>query len=214
MSSMPERPFTGSHTPALSDSEAAGLVARVRLGDEEAFRRLFEAWFPLLVTLVYHYIRSADAAHDVVQDVFVKFWNDRLSWQWEGSAFGYLQLVARRQALNVVRRARLEAKHGELFVAEGVSPASGHVEESGEERVLHGELWSVVSEAIAQLPPRTRAVAILRWFEGLGRQEAAAELGVSVRTVDVQLGAAAKAVRIWLQQHGFGPTAKGSNRSD
>jgi RNA polymerase sigma-70 factor (ECF subfamily) len=186
----------------------------MQAGDEEAFRRLFEAWFPPLVTLVYHYIRSVDAANDVVQDVFAKFWNDRLAWQWEGSAFGYLQLVARRRALNVVRRTRLEAKQGAVFAAEGVSPASGYLGESGEERVLHGELWSIVSEAIAQLPPRTRAVAILRWFEGVGRQEAAAELGVSVRTVDVQLGTAAKAVRIWLQQRGFGPAAKGSNRSD
>jgi RNA polymerase sigma-70 factor (ECF subfamily) len=192
-----------SWTLRLTDTEAAELVARMRAGDSVAFRHLFEAWFPGLVTLAYHYTGSSDTAHDIAQEAFVEFWNGRVDWRWTGSALGYLQLVVRRKSLKVLRRFDLETRRGTEFFAESISPTSAAADIPNDERIIRQELWEAVAAAVRRLPPRTRAVAVLRWFEGKDRGETAQELGVSVRTVDAQLIAAAKGVRLWLERKGL-----------
>jgi len=180
-------------------------VAHVRADDAraaESFRQLFERWYPTLVTLAYHYVRSTDVANDVAQDAFVAWWNERTRWSWEGSAFGYLQLVVRRGALKVLRRTELERRHGAAFAAVGADPATGVAGDVPDRQVVRNELWHHVARCMAELPPRMRAVAVLRWFEGVGRTEAASALGVSVRTIDAQFVAAGKSVRACLQAHG------------
>ena len=189
--------------PPLSSYDTTDLVARMRTGDAAAFRRLFEEWFQSLATLAYHYTGSLDAADDVVQDAFVTFWNDRTQWQWTGDAYGYLQLLVRRKAIDQLRRAGTEARHHAASHDEGRSPASGAPIPAADVELMRRELWAAVSAAVRRLPPRVRAVAILRWFEGVGRAEAADALGVSVRTVDAQLVTAVKSVRDWLTRHGY-----------
>lgn len=193
------------HVSSLTDAEVVTLVAKVRAGDVDVFRRLFGIWFPPLVALAYHYVHSTDTANDIVQEVFVEFWNNRERWEWTGSAFGYLQLVVRRRALNVLRHQQVERRHSAAFVAGGVSPASGSLGESSDVALARRELWDAVIAAIQRLPVRMRAVAMLRWIEGIGRSETAEALGVSVRTVDAHLVAAAKMVRRWLEDEGHTP---------
>ena len=49
-------------------------VERTRAGDEEAFREMFQAYFPKLCGFAADYIDSVDRARDLVQDVFLKIW--------------------------------------------------------------------------------------------------------------------------------------------
>src|SRR5438105_874217 len=56
------------------DPAEAGLVARLRTGDVGAFRELWDRYHVRLADFAFRYVRSHDAAADVVQDVFIALW--------------------------------------------------------------------------------------------------------------------------------------------
>jgi RNA polymerase sigma-70 factor (ECF subfamily) len=187
---------------SFSDNDEADLVARIRRSDQSAFEELFYAYALPLTKLAYHYVRSTDIADDIVQDAFVILWNEIGRNSFADRPFVFLQMIIRRRSIDELRRQQIEDVWQSSFEAIDESPATALSIVDALTQVEHGELGRLIAEAVATLPPRTRAVATLRWYERVSRTEAAEILGLSAKTIDAQLAKAARRVREYLECRG------------
>ena len=167
------------------------LLARLRQGDEAAYDAIFRQWYAPLVATITALLRDRGPAEEVVQDVMLELWRRRESITFETSLRAYLFQATRNRGLNYLRRQRVETR-GEATIAAALptpEPADSDARES--------ELNVAIQAAIASLPDRCREVFELSRIQGLKYSEIATELGISVKTVEAQMG---KALRVMREQ--------------
>jgi len=176
-----------THTPALDEDRA--LLDRLRRGDEQAFDALFRSWYSPLVRIAEGMLRDRASAEEVVQEVMLELWRRRETLEVQQSPRGYLIQATRNRALNQIRRSRVE-RLGEPHVADRLTtPARADAE------VAMEELETAFASAVENLPDRCREVFELSRVRGLRYSEIAEAMGISVKTVEVQMGKALRTLR-------------------
>ena len=85
-------------------------MQRIQRGDVEAFGVIFDAYWIALTRLAGRFVVSRAIAEDVVQDVLLKVWRTRATWNPGSSLTAYLFAMTRNAALKACRRSALEAK--------------------------------------------------------------------------------------------------------
>jgi RNA polymerase sigma-70 factor, ECF subfamily len=159
------------------------------------FENLFRSHQKELLRLSYNLVRDQDAAKDIIQDVFIKLWNNREKIDFGAQIKHYLFKATAHTSYNYLRavksRVTIDAQDGlrEFAAAEG--------EESAEYR----ELEEKVRHAIDRLPPKCRTIYVLCRHEGLKYQEIADTLGLSLKTVENQMGIALQKLRDDLKEY-------------
>lgn len=156
----------------------ANDVRAAAAGDRQAFQRLYRLHVGRIHGALYRLVGFDHArAEDLTQDAFVRAWQKLAEFRHE-SAFGtWLYRLAINVALMDIR-------------ARGADPVSMVAEETLPE---HAESPFCAAErdelerAIAQLPPRARAVLVLHDVEGWRHEEIGIELGMAVGTSKAQL---------------------------
>jgi RNA polymerase sigma-70 factor (ECF subfamily) len=187
-------PLPDALPPPPSDAE---LVRRIRAGDERALELVFRAHFAGMAIFVQRFVYAADVAEELVQDIFLKLWTKRQQLADIESLKTYLYRASRNQALNHLRRLKLERRWQEEHGGEDEPVANIGADEEATEQ----ELSQAVQEAIGRLPPRCREVFLLSRDGGLTYAEIARTLDISVKTVETQMGRALKALRTALQRY-------------
>jgi RNA polymerase sigma-70 factor (ECF subfamily) len=176
------------------------LLLRLRQGDDAAYDAIFRQWYAPLVATTAALLRDRGPAEEVVQDVMLELWRRRESLTLETSLRAYLFQATRNRALNYLRRQRVEAR-GESTIAAGLPTP-----EPADSEVREAELSVAIQAAIAGLPDRCREVFELSRIRGLKYSEIATELGISVKTVEAQMGKALRVMREklapWLPEGG------------
>lgn len=137
---------------------------------------------------------APDVAEELVQDVFFRFWSKREHLSEIDALRTYLIRAARNTALNHLRRQKLEHAHEEREAAMGEPYTTEHADDA----TTAGELTEAVNAAINRLPPRCREVFLMSRDGGLTYVEIARELGISIKTVETQMGRALKTLRLLL----------------
>ena len=168
-------------------------IQPLRQGDTAAFEALFRAFAPGLCTFVARYVDSRAVAEDLVQDLFVTLWRKREQIAIEGTVDLYLFGAARNRALNYLRHQKVE----ERFRTTVLERSDSHLE------LREGEILELleVQEAIDTLPARCRLIFSMHHQQGHTYAEIARSLGLSIKTVETQMGRALKALRIWIMAH-------------
>jgi RNA polymerase sigma-70 factor (ECF subfamily) len=165
-------------------------VDAIRAGDASAFEALFHAYHAPLCSLAYRYLAARDLAEEIVQEVFLVIWERRQSWQVRSSVKSYLCTAVRNAALSYLRHER---------VVRRTESDIRHLQQASSSRpdldALEAETVAAVQEAVSRLPHRCRLVFTLHREQGLTYAEVAEVLGISPRTVEVQIGRALKSLR-------------------
>jgi RNA polymerase sigma-70 factor (ECF subfamily) len=175
-------------TLAVNDRE---LLARLRAGETSAFDAIFRANYALLVRVAEAMLRDRATAEEIAQDVLLELWRRRETLDVTESVRGYLLQATRNRSLNALRHRAIE-RRSEPQLADGVARLP-----STDAAVRENEIEVAIQAAIAELPARCRLVFELSRIEGLKYAEIATRLGISVKTVEVQMG---KALRILREQ--------------
>ena len=176
-------------------------VAAVPPLDSETNRWFAEEVLPhetILRAYLRHKFPTLTDVDDVVQESYLKIVRARLDGRLQ-SARGFLFTVARNIVLDGFRRQRT---HSLGDVAES---DAGDVLEEGPgvaEHVSRHQELELLAAAIEALPLRCRQVLKLRKIYGLSHKEIAAQLGISERTVNVQIGLGVKRCTVYLELHG------------
>ena len=170
----------------MSDRE---LLDRLRQGDSAAFDQIFRTWYGPLVGTAERMLRDRAIAEELVQDVMLELWRRRESLAADGSPQAYLFQATRNRVLNHLRHLKIEQR-SEPDVR-GESSTTPHADAA----VAEEELDVAVQRAVRSLPDRCREVFELSRVHGLKYSEIASELGISVKTVEAQMGKALRTLR-------------------
>ena len=161
---------------------------------EENFEKLFKQNHRELIDLAYNIVRDADSARDVVQEVFLKLWQNKEKVEFGDQIRHYVFKATAHTALNHIRQQKkvtlLEEDHLRAVHAYPTRDDVGFK-----------ELELKIRDAIDQLPPKCRAIYILSRHEGMKYQEIADSLEISVKTVENQMGIALEKLREQLKPY-------------
>jgi len=175
-------------TSAIDDRE---LLARLRAGETSAFDAIFRTNYGLLVRVAEAMLRERATAEEIAQDVMLELWRRREGLDVTESVRGYLLQATRNRSLNHLRHRAIERRSEPQLIESGTrSPPT----DAG---AREAEIEVALQSAIAELPDRCRQIFELSRFDGLKYAEIATRLGISVKTVEVQMG---KALRILRQR--------------
>lgn len=165
------------------------LLGRLRDGDAAAFDTVFRTWYAPLVRLAEGMLRERAVAEEIVQDVLFELWRRRAMLAADGSPEAYLFRSTRNRSLNHLRHARVQQR-GEPQVIGALGHPHG-----ADADLVEAEIDVALREAVADLPPRCREVFELSRVRGLRYVEIAETLGISVKTVEAQMGKALRTLR-------------------
>lgn len=158
---------------------------------------LFSKYYARLCYYAYKLIKNQEAAKDLVQDVFLTYWNKRDTYASELAIKNFFYLALRNACLNFIRHDVVEKKFAETLTDDMLA------EEKGLEYLIKAEAIAAIQAAIDQLPEGCKTVLKLAYFEGLKNDEIATELGVSINTVKTQRQRALNLLRLRLPKGAY-----------
>jgi RNA polymerase sigma-70 factor, ECF subfamily len=162
------------------------LLHRLRRGDEAAFLELYRRRQGALYRFAFHVSGSAAAAEDIVQEVFMTVLRADCGYNPErGTLSGYLFGIARKQALRLIERGRVDIVL-DKDVEEAPVPQIA-VDDNILADLTHRETLDALRRAVAALPRRYREVVALCDLEEVDYADAAAALGCPIGTVRSRL---------------------------
>ena len=173
-------------SPASIEGTSDALVSGASPVSESASPRgvthtwdtALEAYYVELCEYVLRLVGSADAAQDLVHDLFLRLWDTRGPRDAVRLTRPYLYTAARNAALKYLRHQRVVDAWVERASREDVPSA-----DTPSDLCLQRELEDAVARAIAELPTRCREIFLLRRRDQLSYQEIAAQAGISLGTV-------------------------------
>ena len=192
--------------PAKEESSghaSESLVERVRAGDGQAFRELFQLYNRRAYAVALGVVKNEQDALDVVQEAFIKVHKHIGSFKGSSSFYTWLYRIVMNLCIDHMRRARHlsdfddRVGHSESAIGESLVP---HFEGSNPGKsVSRKELSRQIRQALDALPEYHRAVIMLREVEGLSYEEMAKVLDVPKGTVMSRLFHARKKMQEALQ---------------
>ncbi|MEP6778803.1 MAG: sigma-70 family RNA polymerase sigma factor [Gemmatimonadaceae bacterium] len=189
------------HRDASRAFDEATILDAMRKGDSAAFAELFGLFNLPLRRSAFRIVRSREVAAELVQDVFLRVWHRREELNVRGDLAAYLFTATRNRALDWNDR---ETRH-RRWMERAAFDAAAAESEAEPQSVLELEqqresLLSVIADVLNMLPPKRREICELRWLVGVGPQGIADRLGLSIKTVEVQITRGRARLRAQLQR--------------
>jgi RNA polymerase sigma-70 factor (family 1) len=179
-----ESPMTARH---MFDHN---LLAQIAVGDEHAFRILFNTHSSRVYGYALKLTRAQDLAEEIVQDVFMKIWINRFSICEIQNIEAYLIALTRNHTFNALKRIAIE----EAAKAR-LSRKLEQAHHATEEAVNFRESQNILNKALDRLPPQQRIVYSLCREEGLKYEEVAQRLNISRLTVKTHMQQALRTLK-------------------
>jgi RNA polymerase sigma-70 factor (family 1) len=175
--------------------EEASIISKLQerialYEDMKAYKQLYEIFFHRLLRFSCSFIKSREAAEEIVSDVFIKIWEIRSSLTDITHLPVYLYTITKNFSLNYITRSRklrvisLEDMGEEVFL-NLITP---------EDSLISAETLAAVNAAINRLPPQCRIIFYLVKESSLKYKEVAAVLNISVNTVRNQVAIATQRI--------------------
>jgi RNA polymerase sigma-70 factor (ECF subfamily) len=166
---------------------------RARGGDDVAWRALVGRYRTRLTALALLITGSADSAHDVVQETFLRAFRAEIN-NFKGSVRGYLGTIAYRLALKEIKQEKRKIQlEGQNLIDERHNPL---------DHILENERDRQIAETIKSLDPEHRDVLTLRFYGGYSYDEIARLLQIPIGTVKSRIFYAVKTCREILKKKG------------
>lgn len=172
------------------------LQRKVAVGDEQAFTELYQHFAKRLLHFAKAIVRLKEASEEVVEDVFIRLWQNRHRINEIDNLTIYLYVSVKNAALNC-----LSARAREMTVSpfDGLDIEVDALTLNPYELMVTEEMLQRMHQAIDSLPPRCKMIFKLVREDGLKYKEIACILNISVNTIDVQMAIAVKRICSALQ---------------
>ena len=180
--------------PTINETE---LISRAQRGDREAYGELVRRSSNMVISVVYRMCGDAELAQDAAQEAFLRAWQHLNSYRPQAAFRSWLCRIAINVALDALRRNSSKTTWSLDDLQD--SPGLADPTPGPEEHTTQQERIALVQKAILSLPPASRAVLVLREYEGLSYQEIAAALEIPIGTVMSRLNYARRELRTRLE---------------
>jgi RNA polymerase sigma-70 factor len=168
------------------------------------FDELYITWYARAKRFAATYVKSEDDAEDIVQDVFIKLYEHPTSVENHFHAIGYLFTSIRNACLNYLRdklrQTTATTSFQKLHLQEIQLGLDALLQT---ETDFHSEedLEHAIENAIARLPERCKQIFIMSKLQGIRHADIAQQLGISVNTIETQMGIAYQKLRQELRNY-------------
>jgi RNA polymerase sigma-70 factor (ECF subfamily) len=168
------------------------------INDHHLLEQYFHEYFEVLHRYAYTLLKDNDDAKDVVQSVFTQLWQKREALTIRQSARAYLYAATHNHCLNRIKSEKIRQNHHSRFAANEDYTTTGE-----QEQLTLKDLKKEVLSAMDAIPEKCREIFYKSRFEEKSYQEIAKELGISVKTVEAQMGKALRILRTTLSGNAY-----------
>lgn len=162
------------------------------------FQKLFRLHYKTLCMHAYKYLADSDESQDAVQEVFVKFWEIKQDMVNDKNALYYLITAVRNNCISRLRKKVHTLSMEDETVYNKITDTPL---ETAEEDKENTDIQTLVDQALALLPPKCGAIFRMSRIDKLTYQQIATELGISIKTVENQMGKAISIMREFARTH-------------
>lgn len=173
-----------------AEAQTAWLVEQARRGDAGAFAALIRRTERTALAVAYAACGDAQAAADAVQEAFLKAWQKLRDLENADRFIPWLCGIVRNAVADQSRRLRPEARES--------LPATADAEADPALAIVRAERSRQIDDALRSMDDESRAVVVLRYYEGLSSREIGEALGISTAAVDMRLSRARQQMRARL----------------
>lgn len=178
-----------------SQYEKTELLPRIAVGDEQAFKSLFDLYKGRVMVYALKLSKNRYVAEEILQEIFLKLWTNRIQLPEVQNIGTYIFVMVKNRTLDHLRKIANESR---LFneVWHTIS----------EEQELSGLLdvkdsMRLIEKAVGQLSPQKQKIFYLSRSEGLSHRQIAEKCSLSESTVKNHLVETLRHIRLFLQQH-------------
>ncbi|NML37309.1 RNA polymerase sigma-70 factor [Chitinophaga sp. G-6-1-13] len=157
--------------------------------DDRLVEMCFKSYYQALHRYAYAMLKNNEEAGDAVQAVFLKIWEKRIHLIKDQGIRAYLYTAVHHHCLNIKRQQRTQEKRLADYREPGVININ---------QLISKESYNRIMNCIDQLPEQCRLVFTKSRFEQKTYNQIAAELDISVKTVEVHMGKALRILRLKL----------------
>jgi len=169
------------------------LFNEIKSRNRQVFEGLFREYYPFLTKFAEGFVFDRQVAEDIVQNLFLHFWENVSHIEIESSIRSYLYQSVRNRCLNYLRDLHVQDKHRLLYIEAGLN---------SEDPLIWQEtdLIRQIQEAIDSLPVQMRELFVMKYLQGMKTKEIAGMKGISENTIKTQLQRAKEKLRRKLSE--------------
>ena len=171
------------------------LVKLLANNDEDAFCELYSRYRKKLYSFCLTFIKTPEAAEDILQEVFVTIWTGRKCLNPSMSFSSFIYTITRNRLLNYLRQASQDVRIRAQLQKANV------LQEYTEQTLQEEEYDQLLHQAVDQLPPLQQKIFHLSRFERKSHKEIAQILSISPYTVQENISAALKYIKSYMTRY-------------
>ena len=152
-------------------------------GDQKALRFFFDKYYEDLCHFINTYIHNPSVAEEIVQDIFIYFWENKGVLNISYSVKSYLYQSTKNRSLNFIRDEKRRSKIHDKILSDSTfdnTPNDSYLDTE--------QLKQIITSSIQSLPPRCREIYSLCKEDHFTYKEVAEKMGISQKTVENQMG--------------------------
>lgn len=173
------------------------LLVALKQGSAQAFSVIYKLHVKKIYAFTLNILKSPTITEDVVQEVFIKLWENAARLDANSSLSSYLFTIARNLSLNVIRKASKQQ-----WIVDEIALHVYDTSEDGLAFTQRRQTQGILEHAISTLPSQRKRIYELCHGEGYSYKKAAEELGVSDSTINSQMVKAIRTIKTYLLKNG------------
>lgn len=164
-------------------------IKALKEGSVEAFDLCFRRFYAPLIAFARSKTSNIEIAEEIVQNVFAELWERRETISLKTEIKQYLFSVVKNDCYDYARHLKVEKKYLDYLTA--------HQDESFEffDTLIDEDFQKLMNEVYALLPEQCRNIFYMSRLEEMSYKDISQKLGISIKTVENQIGKALKLVR-------------------
>jgi RNA polymerase sigma-70 factor (ECF subfamily) len=164
------------------------LMKRIQERDPDALSQLYDRYSGILKALILRVIHNEAEADDLLQEIFMEIWNQARNFSAQkGKPLGWMVTLARRRAIDGLRKKQAYARAEERLQNETEQQPEAWVHNVTEEQIVLSDTRRLIRKVISRLPPAQQQAIDLAFFRGMSQREIAAKTNTPLGTVKTRL---------------------------
>ena len=201
----PEMQAQRNVSQAHEGTSDADVMLQVKAGDDSAFAYLVQKYRRPMVSFMYRMARNAAAAEDLAQEVFLRVYRSRESYEPSAKFSTWLYRIATNLAVNYVRDTRHERPEVMVSVDEpdqetGLTMDVRDTSLTAEEAILRRERMAAIRQRVQALPERQRLAVLMHKYQQMDYRQIAQVLKLSESATKSLLFRAYETLRVQLKE--------------
>ena len=175
---------------ALTGKSDRDLLALAGNSEEDLLKILFRLYYTKLCNYAVTFVRLHDIAEEIVQETFIKFWEERASINIDQSFRSYIYRSVHNNCINYLKKSEVLRRQSQEIADEILYQNEISLRNFSPEIIdglVSEELEQLLGSVLDSLPPGARKIFLMSRFEQLSYTEIAEALSISVNTVKTQM---------------------------